>query len=1322
MEALIQVYIHYLEQNDERIEDICYTAAIGREHFNYRLALLVNDKKDLLKQLTAKKLKTVAVSPVDELILSNDLTQLVAEYLTGKRIDWEQYYKPYIKVLRKVTLPTYAFDTQRYWIETTKIREEEQLADDCYYEIVWQKEARLNESQVLSGRLWVISNESQFEFALSNQEINVQPHNTLAIVNSDKLPEDLLGIVFLAPNYPEQEAMQYQSKYARDFLVLAQALEQKKGKDQHFELGLILITQNAQRVREEDNLTGINSAPLGGMIKALRWEAPHFNPRWIDADDWHGDVLSKGVLAGNASFLALREGHWYSPTMQQAFLSTLPSSLETQGVHWITGGTGGLGLALAQYLVDLGVKELILSSRRGETTELSTALLQLREQASIAVIALDISDEQATKAFIKKQANRLTAIYHLAGMEHNSPWTEVTPDLLNDVFLPKVYGAWLLDKLSQSLKLNHFVLFSSISSAVGSNKQLAYLSANQYLDALASRRQAQGLPITCINWGPWAQVGMMQRQEGAEQLPGLLPPKAALLSLDKVLSNHKTGINIVTPVYLHFMLGFLPKPRPSILGVWLGLVEKEEARTQRSQLALDLLALTPELRYSRLMELVTYTLQTVLGISETPSPTKGFFELGIDSLMSVEVGRRLSERLGISLKPTAGFDYPTITELTQYLDTTLTEQQKLISYSRHELAADEPIAIIGMACRFPGGANTLEQFWNNLYEGVDAIGAVPKTRFDMGLYYDPDIRNNQKAHTQEFGFIEDIDVFDAGFFGISPREALLMDPQQRLLLQTTWHALEDAGIKPGTLKGKRVGVFVGIQTSEYANFVLAQAQENLGVYKATGNALSVAAGRIAYTLGTQGPTLSIDTACSSSLVALHEAARALRVGDCDLAIVAGVNSIIDPNTLVSLSNAAMLSVDGRCKTFDVSANGYGRSEGCGVVIVQAATEAKSQGARQWALLRSSQVNQDGASSGLTVPNGVAQVALLQASLMEAGLSPEDIDYIECHGTGTSLGDPIEFGALSEVYAGRDSQHPLIIGTVKTNIGHLESAAGIAGVIKTVLAMHHRYIPKHLHFKKLNPHINLDAIPAQIPIKGMVWQTKDQQPLRAGVSSFGFSGTNAHIILEGAPTASPQEDTIVLPENYLFVLSAKTQKSLDALIASYIHYLEQSSESIGDICYTTAVGREHFNYRLALCIKDKNELLERLKADKGSTHEIVLVNESIVSDDFNLLTREYLSGKHIDWEAYYMPYAKVLHKVSLPVYCFDMQRYWIEPRLKDLRGVMSRELSAHPFLGARFDSPKLDIQVFESVMSPNKTPCSWIMYFMEHLFLPMQIPV
>lgn len=704
-----------------------------------------------------------------------------------------------------------------------------------------------------------------------------------------------------------------------------------------------------------------------------------------------------------------------------------------------------------------------------------------------------------------------------------------------------------------------------------------------------------------------------------------------------------------------------------VLKTTSGKIQRKAIRTAYIEKKLNLLAQDNLLTQMQevptkkeLENILTYILKKVLAVKFLDRNAR-YSELGGTSLQAVYFQQQIQHYLGNKMQVPASiiFDYPTIAQLVDYIHAHLTRKITKPRYDNQKSVIKEPIAIIGMACRFPGGANNLEQFWDNLFYGRDAIGEVPPTRFDINAYYDANPQNTKKIHTKEFGFIEGMEEFDAAFFSISPREALFMDPQQRLLLETTWHALEDAGIDPRTLKGRRVGVFVGIQASEYTQLLRAQAKEySFGMYHATGNALSVASGRIAYILGTQGPALSIDTACSSSLVALHEAVRALYSGDCDLALVAGVNSIIDPNTLVALSNAQMLSPDGRCKTFDVHADGYGRAEGCGVIILQSIGQAKANGSRIQAILKSSCVNQDGPSSGLTVPNGVAQASLLEQSLQAAGLNPEEIDYIECHGTGTSLGDPIEMEAISKVYGGRKG-YPLIIGTVKTNIGHLESASGVAGLIKTILAMQHQYISKQLHFHTLNPNIHLEAIPAQIPLEGIKWHSRGDKPRRAGVSSFGFSGTNAHVILEEAPKTLDQNKTIELPQEALLILSAKSKRSLNDLIQAYRDYLKKSDNSLANICYTAAIGRAHFNYRIGFLARSKEELLDQMQGTECSIQENPLSDEVFVSSNLEQLHAAYLQGKCIDWNAYYAPYRKALCFVALPIYPFDRQRYWLD---------------------------------------------------------------
>ncbi len=524
----------------------------------------------------------------------------------------------------------------------------------------------------------------------------------------------------------------------------------------------------------------------------------------------------------------------------------------------------------------------------------------------------------------------------------------------------------------------------------------------------------------------------------------------------------------------------------------------------------------------------------------------------------------------------------------------------------------EPLAIIGIGCRFPGGANDPESFWQLITEGREAVSEVPPNRWDIDAFYDPNPDAPGKMSTRRGGFLSDIDRFDPEFFGISPREAAGMDPQQRLLLEVAWEALEHAGESADLLEGSRTGVFAGLCNSDYYLMRYESGPGSIDAYVATGNAHSVAAGRISYLLGLQGPSIAVDTACSSSLVAVHLACQSLRLGECSMALAGGVNLILSPDITVTLSKSHMMSPDGRCKAFDASANGFVRAEGCGLVVLKRLSDARADGNRVLAVIRGTASNQDGKSSGLTAPNGPSQVAVIQQALASAGLKPSDVDFIEAHGTGTSLGDPIEAHALADVFGpGRAADCALQVGSVKTNIGHAESAAGIAGLIKTVLALQHGRIPPNLHFEKLNPHIDWNGLAINVPTAETSWN-RGKGLRAAGVSSFGFSGTNAHVVLsdlpaeELVPDASGQEEDAGNPPLHLLPLSARTEPALAALVREYEEaFSKEPSLSLADVCHTAATGRCHFEHRLAVVASSLAEAKERLAAfHRGEKHASV----------------------------------------------------------------------------------------------------------------------
>lgn len=567
---------------------------------------------------------------------------------------------------------------------------------------------------------------------------------------------------------------------------------------------------------------------------------------------------------------------------------------------------------------------------------------------------------------------------------------------------------------------------------------------------------------------------------------------------------------------------------------------------------------------------------------------------GLDSAALVGLSGELQEYLGREVPPMLLYDFPSVSRLVAHLTgegLPAAEAWSPATSSGAETAGDD-IAIIGLGLRFPGGAHDAASFWQILKAGVDVIEPVPAERFDVESVFAPEAATAGKTNSRFGGFLTGIEDFDTEFFGIAPREAAAMDPQHRLLLEVAWHALEHAGIAPASLHGSDTGVFVGISTQDYARRALPPEDlARIDAYGGTGNAMSAAAGRLAYTLGLEGPALAIDTACSSSLVAVHQASQALRLGECGMALAGGVNVILSPELAVNFSQARMLAPDGRCKAFAAEADGYVRSEGCGLVVLKRLRDAQAAGDPVLAVIRGSAVNQDGRSNGLTAPNGPAQERVVRAALQRAGLGPRDVSYVEAHGTGTALGDPIEVQALvRSLGEGRTAENALHVGSVKSNLGHLEAAAGVASLIKTVLALQQGELPASLHCAELNPHVPWERLPLKVVAAHQSWPAG--QPRRAGVSSFGFTGTNAHVVLEAAPEASPQTAAAVNSAHCL-ALTARSDKALATLAEHVASRLE--SWPLADAVHTLNVSRGGEAHRLAVAGASAEELQSALKS-------------------------------------------------------------------------------------------------------------------------------
>ncbi len=919
--------------------------------------------------------------------------------------------------------------------------------------------------------------------------------------------------------------------------------------------------------------------------------------------------------------------------------------LRQDRTYLVTGGLGGIGCVMANWLADRGAGTIVLNGRRPPDAEAEQTIDALGKRGvTVQVELADVTDATAMDRMLERidrDLPPLGGVIHSVGVLSDGALGNQTWEKFETVLWPKVLGAWHLHRATMDRDLDFFILFSSIVGVMGNPGQANHAAANAFLDQLAGHRRALGLPGQAIAWGAWSGLG--EAEEQRERIDrqrtafggGWFTPQQGLKAFDRLLRQDATTSVVMAMDWSVF--GEALESRPPLLDELLSVTSKDDASASSDDV-LSRLRQTPAAeRESLLVSFLQREVQSVLRLPSAPAAV-GFFDLGMDSLMAVELRNRLNRAFsGTYTAPnTLVFDYPNITALAHQLAGEVATESVPRAQPEPEIRPtvqreDDRIAIVGMACRFPG-APDLPAFWRLLEAGANAV-----TDRRPGTDAWSDLAGGLPTGYASYcrgAFVEEIDKFDAGFFRITPIEARLMDPRQRMMLETSWQVIEDAGMNPERLRGSRTGVYAGTGASEYRD-LMTMGDDGVNYL---GTAASMAVGRVAFHLGLEGPTMPVELNCASSLVALHHAVAALQRGEVNMALVGGVSAILSTGIIREMADLGMLSRTGECKAFDASADGFVRGEGCGMVVLKRLGEAKADGDRIWGVIRGSAVNQNGASAGPTVPNGPVQERVIEEALSRAGVSPADVDYLEAHGSGSELGDTIEVQSAAAVYGKeREAEHPLLIGSIKTNIGHLEPAAGVAGLIKVILAMNHGVIPKHLHFRDPNPNLEWDRLPVRVTSDATHWPVHPGRPPFAAVSAFGISGTNAHVVVEGCgasdsaggdarhwpsgtaqPVAVPEsaadlpvtQEELAARKTRFLPLSGKSDAALRDLAKQYLSRLDEPELSSGDaadplladMAWTAGVGRSHFNHRAGIVFHDAASLRDGLKklteADEG----------------------------------------------------------------------------------------------------------------------------
>ncbi|MFJ9031698.1 type I polyketide synthase [Streptomyces sp. NPDC102274] len=1192
--------------------------------------------------------------------LDRFLLSAAEAYVEGLPFDW----RAAVSAGRPVDLPTYPFQRKRYWLDGTarptaggdpaleefwsavergdlaatldvpadapltdvlpsladwrRRRQERSAVDSWRYRVTWRPLAAA--TPALTGTWLVVASPSEAEHPWRAAAVDALRAHGADVLEVDGSVESLRAAGVVPGGVLSLLALDERSDPASPIvpngLSGTPALVRALG-DAGIGAPLWLATTGAVSVGRSDPLTNPAQSQVWGLGLAVGLEHPD---RWggiVDlpvTPDVRTATRLAAVLAGqeDEDQLAIRASGVSVRRMTPAPTPAEAPAWRAGGTVLITGGTGAIGGHVARWLAGNGAEHIVLTSRSGADApgarELEAELAALGVRTTVA--ACDAADRAALAnlfARLDADGTPVRSVFHAAGTVPSLPVADTDTSDLAYALAAKAVGAAHLDELCAGRELDAFVLFSSGSAVWGSGELGAYGAANAFLDSLAQRRHADGLPATSVSWGMWAGGGMGTGDlDDQLRRRGMRPmrPELAVGALVTALATGEPTLTVADIDWARFAPGFTAaRSRPLISEipevVALAAQDAVEQPASGGALAERLAGLTEADQHRLLLDLVRGHAAAVLGHDspDAVTPNRAFRELGFDSLTTIEVRKRLNTATGVRLPTTVMFDHPTPDALARHLHSVvLGERQTAASGRTATRDADEPIAVVAMSCRLPGGVRGPEDLWSFILAGHDAVGPFPDDRgWDTDRLYTADAEAQGRSRTLEGAFVDDAGGFDAGFFGISPREALAMDPQQRQVLELAWEAFERAGIAPSSVRDSLTGVFIGASPQGYAG-TLEQATPEMDGYRTTGDALSVVSGRVAYALGLRGPAVTVDTACSSSLVALNLAVQALRLGECSMALAGGTAIMVTPTPFAEFSLQGGLAPDGRCKPFADAADGVGWGEGTGLVLLERLSDARANGHEVLAVVRGSAVNQDGASNGLTAPNGPAQQRVIRAALANAGLSASDVDAVEGHGTGTRLGDPIEAQALLATYGqDRPDGQPLLLGALKSNIGHTQAASGIAGVIKMVQALRHGVLPRTLHLDRPSRHVDWTTGAVELLADHRPWP-ETGRPRRAAVSSFGVSGTNGHVILEQAEPVTPAPADEPDGRTLAWALSAHDTAALRDQAARLASTVDERPElSPVDVAATLAVGRAVLDHRTVVLGTSTPELRAGLDA-------------------------------------------------------------------------------------------------------------------------------